>query len=195
MFEVVQRRANHRSSLAGPRTTGSELVGDFVVQSKACKCRVVAAHEQRTFRLSESDDEFGMKRAAEMNWNQRVVAACAARSRVFARESLRTETGIDHQDVVGAAPVQQTTKNDLLVERKIAAVRRHDRGLKAGLRKCFEQGERRSLTRQDMPPAPSARCSSGSATRQRRGLSSRGPAESEMLCRVEGLSRRGAALR
>ena len=36
------------------------------------------------------------------------------------------EASVDHQDIVGAAPVQQPPKNDFLVERKIAAVRRYD---------------------------------------------------------------------
>jgi len=55
----------------------------------------MAAHEQCTFRLPESDDEFGMKRAAEVNRNQSVVAAGAPGSRVVAHEGLSTQTGVD----------------------------------------------------------------------------------------------------
>src|SRR5687767_4342629 len=98
-----------------------------------------------------------------MNRNKRVVTARTTGARVFARKGLRTQTGVDHQDVVGAASVQQSPKNDFLIERKIAAVRGDDGGLEPGLREGFEQRERCRLTRQGTPPALSARCSSESA--------------------------------
>jgi hypothetical protein len=99
----------------------------------------MAANEKGPLRLADCHNELGMKCPVEVNRKKRVITTGTTRSCLFGSKRLRAARSIDEENVIGAALVEQPTKNDLFIKRKITGVRRDDRCLESALRKGIKQ--------------------------------------------------------